>query len=390
MSQPVQVLSLQAYYGGSHAQFHDGWTANSSLNWTTLTLPSRHWKWRMRHASIYFSEKIQELAAQGQTWKMIVCTDMLNVAEFKGLLPRELASIPILVYFHENQFEYPNRAGFKRDQHFPFTNFTTALAADHTWYNSRFNFDSMLDGLNRQSKRWPDFVPAAAIGSLESKLEIQPPGIDLPPVDVNEYLIVRKQRAVDLQPMHIVWAARWEHDKNAEDLLAALKILTENDLPFRLSVLGQSFRYLPPVFDEIKSTFPDQISRWGFQESRKQYWEALAEADIFVSTANHEFFGLSAAEAIAVGLHPVFPNRLAYPELLGHAYTESEIESCLYDGTAGGLAQTLTKIHQQRSDGNWDSNLEASTRLIDQIGWDSRAKQLDDSLNGLLSPPSKT
>ena len=177
---------------------------------------------------------------------------------------------------------------------------------------------------------------------------------------------------------------------DSKDLLAALKILTENDLPFRLSVLGQSFRYLPPVFDEIKSTFPDQISRWGFQESRKQYWEALAEADIFVSTANHEFFGLSAAEAIAVGLHPVFPNRLAYPELLGHAYTESEIESCLYDGTAGGLAQTLTKIHQQRSDGNWDSNLEASTRLIDQIGWDSRAKQLDDSLNGLLSPPSKT
>lgn len=39
-------------------------------------------------------------------------------------------------------------------------------------------------------------------------------------------------------------------------------------------------------------------------------------SDLIISTANHEFFGISILEAIAAGAYPVLPKMLAYPEVL--------------------------------------------------------------------------
>jgi len=93
----------------------------------------------------------------------------MNVAEFKGLLRSDLREIPIVLYFHENQFVYPNRFGQERDRHFPFTNFISAIAADKLWFNSQFNLDSLVGELGNSSKRWPDFRPTDAIDTLASK-----------------------------------------------------------------------------------------------------------------------------------------------------------------------------------------------------------------------------
>ncbi len=53
---PLRVLALEAYYGGSHKAFLDGWIADSRHDWTLLTLPDSKWKWRMRrldHSMIF-------------------------------------------------------------------------------------------------------------------------------------------------------------------------------------------------------------------------------------------------------------------------------------------------------------------------------------------------
>jgi len=382
MSEPLRVLSLQPYYGGSHEQFQQGWEQYSRHRWTILTLPPRHWKWRMRHAAIYFAEEIKRRIGEGEQWDIVFCSDMLNLAEFRGLMPRQISGIPIVMFFHENQFAYPVREGYQRDEHLAFTNFTSALAADRIWFNSKYNFDSMVAGLTRRLKRWPDFQPRKAIESLADKLTIEPLGIEQPAVDLVPYQQAREQRAASGVPVHLVWAARWEHDKNADDLLLALRSLRERGVLFRLSLLGQSFQYSPRVFDEIQSEFQAEILRSGFQESRADYWQALAEADLFVSTAKHEFFGLAAAEGIAAGLIPLFPDRLAYPELLEHAMTREEAKDYLYDNNAEALADSIQQWSQTRN--GIAGQLKFSKRLMSHLSVEQRASEMDNALRATV------
>ena len=97
-----RILSLQPYYGESHRQFIDGWVEHSQHHWHLLTLPGRHWKWRMRHAAVEFTEQIKQLAAAGESFDAIVATDMMNAAELKGLLATvcpEYCRLPLVVYF---------------------------------------------------------------------------------------------------------------------------------------------------------------------------------------------------------------------------------------------------------------------------------------------------
>ncbi len=382
MSEPLRVLSLQPYYGGSHEQFQQGWEQYSKHRWTILTLPPRHWKWRMRHAAIYFAEEIKRRIGEGEQWDIVFCSDMLNLAEFRGLMPRQISGIPIVMFFHENQFAYPVREGYQRDEHLAFTNFTSALAADRIWFNSKYNFDSMVAGLTRRLKRWPDFQPRKAIESLADKLTIEPLGIEQPAVDLVPYQQAREQRAANGAPVHLVWAARWEHDKNADDLLVALRCLRERGVLFRLSLLGQSFQYSPRVFDEIQSEFQAEILRSGFQESRADYWQALAEADLFVSTAKHEFFGLAAAEGIAAGLIPLFPDRLAYPELLEHAMTREEAKDYLYDNNAEALADSIQQWSQTRN--GIAGQLKFSKQLMSHLSVEQRASEMDNALRATV------
>ena len=53
-----------------------------------------------------------------------------------------------------------------------------------------------------------------------------------------------------------------------------------------------------------------KIIHFGWLESKSEYTTILSEADVVVSTANHEFFGVAMLEAVAL-----VPNRLVYPEI---------------------------------------------------------------------------
>ena len=371
----VRILTLQPFYGGSHKQFIDGWIKRSRHDWTLLSLPARHWKWRMRHAAVAFAEQIDQLWKRGQRWDLILCSDMLNLAELRGLVRTDAAKLPVIIYFHENQFEYPDRNNQPRDFHFAFTNFTSACAADEVWFNSEFNQLSMRENLRVLAKRWPDFQPSQAIESISAKSYVQYPGIDTVEPEIQSP-----------RQTHLIWAARWEHDKNPEDLLCILDGLHDSGMEFLVSVIGERFSEWPDSFDEIKQRHADRIVHWGYQNDRDKYLMALQEANIFLSTAHHEFFGIAAVEAIAAGCIPILPNRLSYPELL-QVFRLPERAFLLYE-TVNQAVESIKRIDS----GNFDENMtmELSKEFRRDFCWKNRAAQLDDAVSELLDRTATT
>ncbi|MHC5059840.1 MAG: tRNA-queuosine alpha-mannosyltransferase domain-containing protein [Planctomycetota bacterium] len=366
----MNILFLEAYYGGSHKAFVDGWVANSRHCWDVLKLAANKWKWRMRHGAITFADEVNKLAAQGQKWDLVFCSDMLNFAEFRGLTAKALAGTPGIVYFHENQLTYPVRFESERDYQFGVTNITTALAATSVWFNSAFHCDEFLGAVGIFFKRMPDNRPLDVIERIRAKSAVYPPGIKALPA--------RKERAPG--PMRILWAARWEHDKNPEDFFEALKQLKSNNIDFRLSAIGPQFREVPEVFAWAKDYFSEHIDRWGYQSGRGEYESALCQADVIVSTARHEFFGISVAEAISAGAFAVLPKRLSYPEILSTVETSSADEF-FYDGSAAGLAGKLAEVAKLIETGRlWAGNSCRGRRGMERFWWSAAAARMDDAL----------
>jgi len=359
----MKVLSLQPFFGGSHRSFNDGWIQHSRHEWTVLSLPDRNWKWRMRHAALEFARQLTILETQGQSWDAILCTDMLDVATFKGIA--DLGNTPLTVYFHENQFAYPVKDASRSVLHFAFTNFTSMVAADRVCFNSQFNMDSTLDGADSVLKRFPDYQPLDRLVEIREKSSVEYPGIDVP-----DDLV--KTNPVST-PITITWAARWEHDKGPDQLEAFLHKLVARSVDFRVNIVGAAYRHQPPAFERIRQTFADRIDAWGFQ-SRQRYLEILDATDVIFSTADHEFFGLSIVEAMTRGAVPLLPNRLAYPEVVG-SICGDHADHFLYND----FDDAIEKLK------SFDS-LEAAIRetLVTNCralyGWETRASALDDAI----------
>ena len=376
----MRVLALEPYYGGSHRAFLDGWFARSRHEWTVLSLPAHKWKWRMRHSPLTFADKIRGLWADGERWDLLFCSDMLPLAELLGLAPPELGFQPTVAYFHENQLTYPTRHDEPRDLHFAFSNLMTGLAATQVWFNSAYHRDSFLTALGEMLSRMPDHAGAEPAERIRRKCLVAGLGIRaFPPRDPRSP-----------GPLRILWAARWEHDKDPETFFQALRQARARGAEFRISVIGEQFRTVPDVFAAAKHEFADRIDRWGYQETMQEYHAALREADVIASTARHEFFGLSVAEAISAGAYPLLPRRLAYPELLALDDLRERSEF-FYDGTAKGLARRLVELSNRlQTDGLWGEDPRRAVDIVSRFHWGRLAPWFDDRLADLAGNERST
>ncbi|MEM1027588.1 MAG: DUF3524 domain-containing protein [Planctomycetota bacterium] len=394
----MRILALNPYHAGSHAAFLEGWLKHSRHSFEVLTLPGHHWKWRMRHAGATYAEELsaKPQAAVNETseefdtsggFDAVWCTSMLDLASFYGLCDESFRGLPAMVYFHENQLTYPTPGSTPgnssksegRDQHFAITHLTSALAAIQpggmVGWNSAYHRDSFLTAARKFLKKMPgrelDHLPeliagasrvlSPGVGVGESR-----PGTEVPSPEVGH--------AGGNPPLHVLWVGRWEHDKDPDAFFAALKKLKKRGVRFRLSVLGESFEQVPDCFATARKRFADEIVRWGYQDLRRDYEAALREADVVVSTARHEFFGIAVVEAVTAGCFPVLPHRLAYPEVFG------EDERFYYDGTPEGLATRLMELDADRP----TMTFEEREAVVGRYRWEAAAGRLDDAMDEMV------
>lgn len=305
-----KVLVLEPYYGGSHKVFLSDLQKHLPLTFDLHTLPARKWKWRMRLSALYFAEKLHGMSKDDHAdYCCILCSTFVDVATLLALAPRWVGNIPLLTYFHENQFVYPVQVDDERDFHFALTNFTTALASDRLAFNSQYNLDSFLAGCAELLKIPPDMKLTGYEQDIRNKSTVLHPGFDFSRIDMEP------EAASDDPAPAIVWNHRWEHDKNPELFFETLFELDSRNEPFNVIVLGESFQRRPAIFEEARKRLDGRLLHFGYVESRQEYYRWLKQGDIVVSTASHEFFGISVIEAVRAGCRPVLPKRLSYPEL---------------------------------------------------------------------------
>jgi glycosyltransferase involved in cell wall biosynthesis len=136
------------------------------------------------------------------------------------------------------------------------------------------------------------------------------------------------------QPSLFLWNQRWEYDKDPETFFRALSVLAEEGVDFRVALAGKSYRQTAPEFEAAQEWLGDRVVHFG-HAGEGEYGALLRRADVVVSTAIHEFFGVAIVEAIYCGCFPVLPRRLAYPKLIPQRYHEA----CLYEDFEGLLAR---------------------------------------------------
>jgi glycosyltransferase involved in cell wall biosynthesis len=280
----------------------------------------------MRLAAPYFAQQFCADPAKLDEVERILCSPFLDVAVFKGLLPEKLQNIPVFTYYHENQFTYPVQVEDPRDIHFALTNLTTALASERLAFNSRYNFQAFLQGAESLLRKIHDMDLSDWQAKIEAKSTILPPGLDFTELDS---IPSTKGNPVPV----ILWNHRWEHDKDPDLFFQTLGKLEAEGHEFKIIILGQSFRQVPEIFTRAQKQFSQKIIRFGYVSSPQEYLAYLKQADIVVSTAKHEFYGIAVIEAVRAGCRPLLPRALAYPELFPekYLYKKGELPAKLAD-----------------------------------------------------------
>jgi glycosyltransferase involved in cell wall biosynthesis len=344
----ARILLVEPFHGGSHGAWAEGLVAHSRHDVVAVSHPGAFWRWRMRGAALTLAHAAGEAVQEHGPPDVVLMSGMVDLARWLGFTRRFLGAPAVVLYLHENQLGYPLSPHHKADDEFPLGNWMSMAAADEVWCNSSFQLDGLLGALPALLDRAPDRPHTGFLPAVADRCHVVPVGVDL--VDVPVRATGRATSGVPL----VLWNQRWDHDKNPSAVFDALGRLADEGVAFSVAVVGENERVDPREFSVARERLGDRVVQFGFVD-REEYVDLLGRADVVVSAAHHEFFGIAVVEAMAAGCVPVLPDDQSYPGLVG-----AWADVALYP--EGGLTDRLREV------------------LLDLPAWRAGAAGLDGSI----------
>ncbi len=361
----ANVLVLEPWYQGSHRSWVEGWRSNSKHTIDVVTGSDSGWRRSLVTAPSRFAEAINETS---QPIDALVASTPIDLATLLGLLDRSKYRPPTLLYMHESQIGYP--AGPKGGQAYRamITDWNSIMSADKVVVATQFHADLLLEHM-------PSFADDLVEGfgtktrSVLEDLHVVPVGVETSGLHPK----------VLSGPIRVLWNHRWSHDKNPGEFVHAMTILAAEGHQFELYALGEVERSGEKSYRRLQAQLPERIRVSGTQ-TKEIYRQALCSSDLVVSTAQHEFFGLAIAEAIAAGARPVLPDRLAYPEIIPENLSSQFLyQGSLEEALRSTLTQSRDEIHRYRY---------ATLEHISRFSWSKVAPKYDLLLDEMLAATS--
>ncbi len=373
----MKILLVEPFWEGSHRSWAEGWQKHSSHQVEFLSLPGRHWKWRMYGGAVSLAKAFMQLKERPD---LILASDMLDLTTFLALTRQRSTGIPTALYFHENQITYPwspqdQDLALQRDNQYGFINFTSALAADALFFNSQYHLDSFTQALPKFLRQFPDRREIDLVEGIRSKSQVLYLGMGLQALDQFQF-----SQTPSPEPI-ILWNHRWEYDKQPEAFFECLFELAAEQLNFKLVVLGNAYRKRPAIFAAAQERLANHILHFGYAPDRASYAQWLWKADLLPVTGIQDFFGGSVVEAIYCKTYPLLPKRLAYPEHLPNELRDAH----LYDN-ASELKQKMKAILQRWPLGpEWEKTSAQLQNFVSRYDWVNLAQSYDESFLKMTS-----
>lgn len=365
---------------GSHLAWAEGYRASGDHEVDIVGLPGELWRWRLRGGALPLAEQITTwIDINGQP-DLLLVSGLVDVAEMLGLARRNLSpDVGVVIYQHESQLVYPVAEG-NYDNGAALRNWMSWCVADLVLFNSYHHMRSVTEALPGFLGSLPDATHEPMLDTVIGRFEVLPVGVNLDAIPERDPIpTLDDSNRASARPV-ILWPHRWERDKDPSAFVGALRKVRDAGLDFGLVLAGQD----PPSGSTVatderaaaEKEFADHIVASG-DFDRQEYLRHLANCDLVVSCAKHEFFGVAVVEAVASGCVPLLPNALSYPELIRPPWHST----VLYEpGTFGTrLVDAVSRIDELRDD------VVGLPQTMRRFGWDTMAKVYDDRISMVTS-----
>ena len=360
----ARVLLVEPYLVGSHRAWAEGWVRHSRHEIELVGHEGQHWRWRMRGGAVSVAREVRERFGAGGGVDVVVGSNMLDLASFRGLVGLDARWVQ---YLHENQLTYPRQPGEPIDTGLAWMQWRGLVAVDEVWINSHFHRDALFAALVPFLSSVPDHGHEPELAGLADRVRVISPGVDVSACRAGG-------RSRTPRPL-VLSNQRWHHDKDVGAVLRTLLRMAEEGVEFDVAVVGDADGGEAATLDPMLDRLGGRVLARGMV-ARADYLELLCRADIVVSAARGENFGIAVVEAIAAGAWPVVPDALAYPEVVPPAFHASTLYA------PGGLGRCLRDTVAEVASGS--AAIEGLASEMDVFDIRVVAEEMDDHIDRLL------